>query len=618
MKIINENQKLQAIDWARQMEKLVRFESADTADRIDEEIRNLADIKLNIAVVGLLKRGKSTFCNAFLGRRDDLIAPTGRFPATGVITEFNSDLKREYANVVFTDGTKKEIGYAEIRSFVTEEGNPENCKNVLKLEVFGNFDLDSEVKLIDMPGDGSIHAYHSEIVYNYLPNADVILFMSSADDPISQRELSLLRKISANDMKKIFFVVNKVDCCDADEIAEADEHNRNTISRSGITVENDIYLISARNAMNKNGATGDFDKLISDIREFLNEDRHALLLRAFFARVTALSKPVIENIAQREAFSQKSTAELECRIQELKIQKQTMMKEFRKGSAAFAEKWDLMLEEFERELPQARERIEQKLLGGIDSTSALFLSQKEIERMPEKMSDAIEHELNISCGTVISEAENALRNLEKSCPSIAAFLGEQNCNLKIDKQSTGIGGWIFTLTSGASAYITGSTIAAAGAVGSTWGAGSGVIASILAFAGKATGIALGTGAGILLGPLFLVSAAGATLGLSGLLFSMLRKKKLQKQQLISEVKSGIKNSFDAIKIQRIPYLRQQKQQLLETIKRELERKIEILENNLNDALKQKEMNGTPLLVSEQQKNLIAEYSTLTQDFKETI
>ena len=615
MKVLDENKVLTASSWARQVEQIIRTESPDVADRISEEIEKLSDIKLNIAIVGLLKRGKSTFCNAFLGRKDDVIAPTGHFPATGVITEFNSGSASEYANVIFADGSVKKISYSEIHSYATEEGNPENKKNVLKLEVFGNFDLDPEVKLIDMPGDGSVNAYHSEIVYNYLPNADVILFLSSVEDPISKRELSLLRKVSCSDMKKVFFVINKIDSCDEEDIKDAVEHNRETIAQANISIENDFYLISALKAMEQSRDAGDFDDLVSDIGNFLSGERHDLLLKAFYNRIFALSEPIIKNIEQKQQFAQASVEELNEKIADLEIQKKNIQEEFQKGSTEFSDKWDNMIDEFENQLPQIRDNIEQKILNDINATSALFLSQKEIDRMPEKISSTIEHELEAQCGVFTSEAESALANFERSCPCISKFLSEQNTNIQVESSGSGMGGWMFTLISGSSSYITGSAISGAFAVGSTWG-GTGFGGTIAAIFGKLAGGTAGVTVTAILGPLFLVSVAGTALGLGGLLFSLMRKKSLQKKQLLNEVKNGIKNSFDAIKMQRLPYLRQQKQVLLDSLSKELNQKINSLENNLKEAIAKRESNNSNMLVAKQHKQLVFEYQALSQEAME--
>lgn len=617
MKILDENKVIEITSWARQVEQIIRVESPDVANKISEEIEKLADIKLNVAIVGLLKRGKSTFCNAFLGRNDDVIAPTGHFPVTGVITEFNSGSESEYANVVFADGDTKKISYSEIHDYATEEGNPGNKKNVLRLEVFGNFHIDPEVKLIDMPGDGSINAYHSEIVYKYLPNADVILFLSSVEDPISKRELSLLRKVSYNDMKKVFFVINKIDSCDDEDIEDAVEHNRQTIAQANISIENDFYLVSALNAMEQSGDAGDFDNLVCDVGSFLGGERYDLLLKAFYARVLALAEPIVKNIVQKQQLFQANEEEIREKIENLEIQKKNMLEEFQKGSREFSDKWDNMIDEFESQLPQIRERIEQKLVDDISATSSLFLSQKDIDRMPEKISSTIEHELETQCGVFTKEAESALENFERSCPNISKFLSEQNTDIRVDNFGSGVGGWIFTLASGSASYFTGAAINTAFAVGGTWG-GVGFWGTICAIAGKATGIAAGTITAAVLGPLFLISTAGATLGLGGLLFSILRKKQLQKKQLLNEVKSGIKSSFDAIKMQRIPYLRQQKQVLLDSLNKELNQKINTLEDNLKEALEQKELNCSNTLIAEQRKQLVIEYQELSQEAMENI
>ena len=59
------------MEWARQIMEIVNLPGTDYAQNIQAEIEQYEKKKITIAVVGLMKRGKSTFCNAFLNRNDD-------------------------------------------------------------------------------------------------------------------------------------------------------------------------------------------------------------------------------------------------------------------------------------------------------------------------------------------------------------------------------------------------------------------------------------------------------------------------------------------------------------------------------------------------------------------
>jgi ribosome biogenesis GTPase A len=67
--------------------------------------RKLASNQLHLAVLGQLKRGKSSFINALLGAE---ILPTGVLPVTAVITEIKYALAPK-ATVLYTTGRQRRL-----------------------------------------------------------------------------------------------------------------------------------------------------------------------------------------------------------------------------------------------------------------------------------------------------------------------------------------------------------------------------------------------------------------------------------------------------------------------------------------------------------------------------
>lgn len=612
MKIIDENKKREIISWATNMEDLLRSQAPEVAAEIHREILNFDEHKLTIAVVGMLKRGKSTFCNAFLGRRDDMLAPIGRFPTTGIISEFINAPGKESARVIFGDQSAQNIGYSEINSYVTEDGNPENKKNVYKVEVFGNFDLDNEITLIDLPGDESIYAYHSEIVYNYLPNADIIIFLSSANDPISFSELALLRKIKSSDMKKIFFVINKADKCDDEELNDAKQHDRQTLANAGIAIENNIYTISAKNAMNGNLDCFDFKKLLNDMSAFLNQDRNELVIQSFCGRIMAIAKPIIQDLYLTNKLANISAVELEEKISNLEQQKIQMTCELREGLEEFSDNWDEMLKEFENALPQIKNNVEETIIGEIQASSILSLNKKQIEKLPEKIAVTIEKEFSTACGVLEKRAEQNLKELEKNCPSVSCFFSEYNYTLTSRKTDISANGWIANLFYGSVAYITGNAISGAFSIGSGLMGGSGILGTIGNFVGSSINAVAGTAVSTLLGPLFILSTIVTTIGVGSQVASFIRKKQVQKEKLIQELRREIDGAFNSIKFEKIPYLRKQKEVLIAEIQKEFSKSVKSQEEKLQEALKDKKSNSNNLVNAEKRKLLLEEYSALEQ------
>jgi GTPase Era involved in 16S rRNA processing len=177
--------------------------------------------RLQIAVLGQFKRGKSTFVNALLGAP---VLPTAVVPLTAIAT-FISWGEEPQIRVRFKDGRAAQRFSAseaatirEILSrFVTEEANPKNHLGVERVELFypASILADSTV-LIDTPGIGSTLAHNTEAALRLLPECDASLFVLSADPPITEAELTYLHRLKSK-TGRMFFVVNKIDYLAIDE-----------------------------------------------------------------------------------------------------------------------------------------------------------------------------------------------------------------------------------------------------------------------------------------------------------------------------------------------------------------------------------------------------------------
>lgn len=71
-----------------------------------------------------------------------------------------------------------------------------------------------EMNIVDTPGTNVILERQQRLTEEYVPRADLVLFVLSADRPLSESELAFLKYIRQW-RKKVVFVVNKVSfvCC---------------------------------------------------------------------------------------------------------------------------------------------------------------------------------------------------------------------------------------------------------------------------------------------------------------------------------------------------------------------------------------------------------------------
>ena len=197
-----------------------------------------------IVVMGEIKKGKSSFINALLGVKN--LVPVNSDIATSTIYKICYGSKISY-KVFFTKASNKpvlEIPVSELEKYGTENGNPDNEKEVEFIQVFvpSPF-LKNGLVIIDTPGLGGLFKQHKRITYEYVPRSDAVFMVSdSVDSPIGQAELELLK-----DLKKItdqiYFVQTKAMVVDTDTRKSMEKNNRNILlTRGGIPADKLRYF----------------------------------------------------------------------------------------------------------------------------------------------------------------------------------------------------------------------------------------------------------------------------------------------------------------------------------------------------------------------------------------
>ena len=220
------------------------------AERLAELEHRLSEGRFHLAVLGQVKRGKSTLINALLG--EDVL-PGSVVPLTAIPT-FVRFGNEKGIRVRYNDNRPDAVFIAEtalrlntlLREFVTEDENPRNGKGVLNVEVTHPAPVLRDVVLIDTPGIGSTYRHNTEATMNFLPQCDAVLFLVSADPPITEVEVAFLKEIK-NRVAKLFFVLNKIDYLDREERETALAFYRSVLTRdAGIDAGTPVFAISAR------------------------------------------------------------------------------------------------------------------------------------------------------------------------------------------------------------------------------------------------------------------------------------------------------------------------------------------------------------------------------------
>jgi len=182
---------------------------------------------LNIAIVGRFNAGKSSFLNHLLGGP---VLPVGVIPVTSVVTEieFGSEPRAE---VRFLDGRSEPIAPERIGEFVSEANNPENGKRAAAVRVeTPSMNRYRGIRFVDTPGLESVLRHNTDASMGWLPNVGMALVAVSADPPLSQHDIELIRELNRY-TPNISLLLTKVDVLEADELAQVETFVNQQLAR---------------------------------------------------------------------------------------------------------------------------------------------------------------------------------------------------------------------------------------------------------------------------------------------------------------------------------------------------------------------------------------------------
>jgi GTP-binding protein EngB required for normal cell division len=281
-------------------------------DRLHSIKARLNEGRLQIAVLGQFKRGKSSLINALLGAP---VLPIAVVPLTAVPI-FISWGQKSFARVTFSTGRSRERCESSepkevqefLGQFVAEERNPHNRLCVERVDLaYPSAFLSNGIVLIDTPGVGSSHLHNTETALRILPECDAAIFVVSADPPITATEIDYLKQIKSK-AARIVFIVNKMDYLDTAEQKLAIEFLRKVLSDHTLIRQSDeIVGISAREGLAAK-LRNDPDALWrSGIQRVEND---------FLGAVTREKSALLERAVRRKATDiiTQATAAIELRI----------------------------------------------------------------------------------------------------------------------------------------------------------------------------------------------------------------------------------------------------------------------------------------------------------------
>ncbi|HLR11403.1 MAG TPA: dynamin family protein [Sporosarcina sp.] len=326
---------------------------ASMAHYLKEKANRLDHQSFTVALFGAFSAGKSSFSNALIGEK---ILPVSPNPTTATINRIRpveqdkmhdtadvvlkteermtedlarsfealditvhtleeaKDRVKEAVEVTLTDerlqvhkafiaafgrgydayraqlGTTIHVQRDEFVRFVAEE---ERSCFVESIDFFYDCELTRHgITLVDTPGADSINARHTDVAFEYIRNADAILFVTYYNHAFARADQEFLIQLGrvkdAFELDKMFFIVNAIDLAKDEEEAEAvKDYVANELQKFGIRRPRVHGLSSIEALQAKEQATSYplMDTFEQQFHQFLAHDLKGLAVQALSEEV---------------------------------------------------------------------------------------------------------------------------------------------------------------------------------------------------------------------------------------------------------------------------------------------------------------------------------------------
>ena len=211
-------------EWLNRLQlALARFDVApEDRSALERSIAQLDRLFL-LVIIGEFNAGKSAFINALTGDRvlEEGVTPT---TTTLQILQFGDSVGRQ----------------------MDRNG---------ALVITAPVPLLEDLNIVDTPGTNAIFREHERLTSEFVPQADLVLFVTSSDRPFTESERTFLQQIK-NWGKKIVVVLNKIDLLDRQEDREQVIRFVTDNARELLGTTPDVFPVSARHALRRKMSDG--------------------------------------------------------------------------------------------------------------------------------------------------------------------------------------------------------------------------------------------------------------------------------------------------------------------------------------------------------------------------
>ncbi len=329
-----------------ELRETLEREQAEDRRRVDELLATLEDL-FTIVIVGEFNAGKSSLINALFGVK---LRTEGPIPVDDRISILR--FGEHEAQKTLSD-------------FVVEQFYP--------------IEFLRHITLVDTPGTNSIVQRHQEITEDFVPRADLVLFVTSIDRPLSESERRFLEYIREWG-KKVVFVLNKIDTKPEEEIVQVVDYLRAN-TRTIFGFEPAIYPVSTK-TRDRFGALEDYIFRVLSERERVRIKLQAPLdtiegiARKQFAMIESRRAMLADDMARIESMTGQLTRardDVEGNFQQFVVRIDNLMMDLERRGIDFLDRYVriqhvMMLRDALRFREEFERQVFQGWKGNIDAT----------------------------------------------------------------------------------------------------------------------------------------------------------------------------------------------------------------------------------------------------------
>ncbi|MCL6590898.1 MAG: dynamin family protein [Firmicutes bacterium] len=311
-----------ALSIARQLNK------KEIETELLKSLQKLNSDQLSVVIAGECKRGKSSLVNNLL---EEKVCPVNAAVTTCLVSTIRYGEHEKIT--VYTQQENgavntKEITRQEIVNYATQQQNPDNQKNVTRLDIqIPNSHLADGLVFVDTPGIGGLNVNHSYATFTFIPNADTVLYVCDATSPLSQNELEYIKRV-ADKCKNLIFVITRKDL--VPDLRGVIAENRTKLATTFGREPGTITIVAISNLAKENYLAekdpedirdSNFEELENVLWNFLQRERGRIILsRALGVQKQAVSEMAMPLTHELQTFYQQDQAEAERQKNELQAQ----------------------------------------------------------------------------------------------------------------------------------------------------------------------------------------------------------------------------------------------------------------------------------------------------------